>query len=86
MRNGRVFSRILAKYKMAWERRDPDLAIEPFTRDATQREDPFDQRPTRGLREIRDYWAKVPRFQKNIRFTYRPVFRLGRSKGTGWTA
>jgi len=83
-----MFSLILAKYKRAWEKRDPRLAMELFTPDATYREDPFDRRPMRGLREIEDYWAKVPRFQKNIRFTHGPVFRLGQSRlwGTEWSA
>src|SRR3989304_1505550 len=62
MQDGRVFRRILVKYKRAWERRDPRLAMELFTPDATYREDPFDERPMRGLGEIRDYWARVPRF------------------------
>lgn len=88
MRNGRVFGEILAKYKRAWEKRNPDLAMELFTSDATYREDPFDSGPMRGLREIRDYWAEVPKFQKSIRFNYGPVFRLGSSKvwGTEWSA
>jgi hypothetical protein len=77
MKNGRVFESILVKYKRAWKGRDPRLAIELFTPDATYGEDPFDVRPMRGLREIEDYWAKVPRFQKNIRLTHGPVFRLG---------
>jgi len=83
MRDGRVFGLILAKYKRAWEKRDPRLATELFTPDATYREDPFDRRPMRGLGEIRDYWAKVPRFQKNIRFTHGPVFHLGQSRVWG---
>lgn len=88
MGNGRVFSLILTKYKRAWETRDPDLAMELFTSDATYREDPFDKRSMRGLREIRDYWARVPKFQKNIRLTYGAVFRLGQSKvwGAEWSA
>jgi hypothetical protein len=88
MRNGRVFNRILSKYKKAWEKRDPQLATELFTPDATYREDPFDKRPMRGIREIRDYWTKVPKFQRNIRFSHGPVFRVGRSRvwGTEWSA
>jgi len=88
MKSGRVFESILVKYKRAWERRDPRLAVELFTPDATYREDPFDERPMRGLGEIRDYWARVPRFQRNIRFTHGPVFRLGQSRvwGAEWSA
>ncbi len=83
-----VFQRILSRYKKAWEKRDPELAVELFTRDASYLEGPFDSRPMKGLREIRDYWAMVPRFQKKIRFSYGPVFRLDRSSvwGTEWSA
>ncbi len=83
-----IFQRVLADYKKAWETRDPDLAIRLFTPDATYQEDPFDTRPMRGLREIRDYWAEVPKFQKDISFTYGPVFRLGQSRvwGAEWFA
>lgn len=88
MNRGIVFERILAKYKKAWEARDPDRAIRLFTPDATYHEDPFDTRPMRGLREIREYWAEVPKFQKNITFTYGPVFRLDQSSiwGAEWSA
>ncbi len=83
-----VFERILAKYKKAWETRDPDMAIELFSPGATYREDPFDRKPVRGLQQIRNYWAQVPKFQKNIRFFYGPVFRLGQSRvwGVEWSA
>ncbi len=88
MNQKNVCQRVLEKYKKAWETRSPDLAMELFTRDATYREDPFDPRPMRGLREIRDYWAEVPKFQKNISFTHGPVFQIGRSRvwGTEWSA
>ena len=82
------FEQILAKYKKAWETRDPDMAMELFTPDATYREDPFDRKPMRGLQQIHDYWAQVPKFQKNIRFSHGPTFRLGQSKvwGAEWSA
>ena len=72
----RVFEKLLSRYKKAWELRDPDLALELFTPDATYKEDPFDPRPLKGHREIRRYWAQVPKFQKNIAFRYGPVFSL----------
>ena len=83
-----MFHRVLAKYKKAWETRDPNVALELFTSDATYREDPFDRKPMRGLGEIRDYWAEVPKFQKNISFSYGPVFRLVPSRvwGAEWSA
>ncbi len=77
---GALFRELLARYKEAWEERDANLAIGMFTRDATYLEDPFDKRPISGLREIRDYWAQVPRFQRNISFKHGPVFHLEGSR------
>ena len=84
----KVFETILDKYKIAWEQRDPDLAKELFTANATYHEDPFDRKPMKGRRQIYNYWAAVPRFQKNISFSYRPVFNLAGSNvwGAEWTA
>ncbi len=88
MKGGNVFGRILTKYKKAWEKGDPDLAMELFTPDATYLGDPFDARPMRGLPEIRDYWSQVPKFQKDVQFSRGPIFRLGQSRvwGVEWSA
>lgn len=85
---GTIFREILDKYKDAWEKRDPDLAVTMFTPDASYREDPFDKRPMRGLSEIREYWAQVPRLQKSISFKHGPVFHLEGSSvwGAEWEA
>ncbi len=84
----KVFENILGKYKIAWEQRDPDLAIELFTANATYHEDPFDRKPMKGRKQIYDYWAAIPRFQKNISFSHRPVFNITGSNiwGAEWTA
>ncbi len=83
-----VFRELLAGYKEAWEEHDANLAVGMFTREATYLEDPFDKRPISGLREIRDYWAQVPRFQRNISFKHGPVFHLEGSRvwGAEWEA
>lgn len=59
-----------------------------FAPGATYREDPFDSKPLAGLREIRDYWAAVPKYQKSISFNYGPTFHLADSKvwGSEWKA
>lgn len=83
-----MFPEILAGYKKAWEERDANLVTGMFTRDATYLEDPFDKWPISGLRGIREYWAQVPRFQRNISFKHGPVFHLERSRvwGSEWEA
>lgn len=88
MKRGKSFEQVLAKYKKAWETQDPDLAVKLFTPNSTHREDPFDSRPLRGLREIRDYWAMGQEFQKNVSFSHEQVFRIGRSRvwGAEWSA
>lgn len=70
----RVFEEILGKYKHAWESRDPGLAVQLFTPEATYRESPFDKRPLRGATEIGEYWAEVPKHQKEITFSYGLIF------------
>lgn len=87
-RTSTLFKKILSQYKTAWEKRDPDLAVKLFTANATYQEDPFDTRPLRGRREIQAYWAQVPKYQRNISFTYRPVFQLVGSNvwGAEWAA
>ncbi len=87
-RTSSLFEKILSQYKTAWEKRDPDLAVELFTANATYQEDPFHSRPLRGRKEIYAYWAEVPRYQRNISFTYGPIFQLVGSNvwGAEWAA
>ncbi len=83
-----TFERILSQYKTAWEKKDPDIAVELFTPNATYREDPFDARPMKGRGEIYAYWTEVPKYQRNISFTHEPVFQLEGSNvwGAEWSA
>ena len=53
----------------AWVTRDPQLAADLFTDDATYHENPFDE-PLRGRAAITDYWAKLPQQQDQIEFDY----------------
>ncbi len=57
--------------------------LELFAPDARYREDPFGKKSMRGLSEIYDYWAAVPRLQKKIRFSHGPVFPTRRDSGLG---
>lgn len=57
----------LARYRDAWQRRDPALAAALFTADATYRETPYDA-PMVGRGAIADYWARVTSGQRDVRF------------------
>jgi uncharacterized protein (TIGR02246 family) len=58
----------LEAYGRAWETRDPRLAAELFSEDATYQETPF-VAPLHGRAAIRQYWAdKVEKSQENVRF------------------
>jgi ketosteroid isomerase-like protein len=59
---------VIAKYKDAWERQDPDAILEIFTSDAIYHERVLKE-PFRGRNEIRQYWkTKVVEGQANIEF------------------
>jgi nuclear transport factor 2 (NTF2) superfamily protein len=61
------FEKWLARYKSAWETRDPDAAVLLFTSDATYRVTPF-REPELHAKGIRDYWTRVTADQRNVRF------------------
>ncbi len=58
----------LARYKDAWEGKDPDAAAALFTEDALYFETPYAE-PFRGRTGIRDYWARVTADQRDIQVT-----------------
>jgi hypothetical protein len=63
------FNDWLAAYGRAWEERDPAAAVALFTEGADYYETPFDA-PFSGREAIYDYWAAVPKYQRDIRFGY----------------
>jgi ketosteroid isomerase-like protein len=59
---------LIAKYKDAWERQDPDAILEIFTPDAVYRERVLGE-PFRGHGQIKEYWqTRVVEGQANIEF------------------
>lgn len=58
---------LLAAYKRAWERRDPDAAVELYAEDAEHREDPFEE-PQVGELAIRAMWNRRAATQANAEF------------------
>jgi ketosteroid isomerase-like protein len=67
---------VLAAYKRAWERRDPDAALELYAQNAEHRSDPFE--PARpGLNEIRAMWNNIAATQANVEFDAERVWVSG---------
>jgi hypothetical protein len=75
----------LARYKQAWEQRDPEQAAALFTENAPYRETPFDA-PKAGRAGIRDYWATVTADQRNVDFKSAVVAVNGQTGVARWSA
>jgi hypothetical protein len=58
---------LLAAYKRAWERRDPDAALALYADGAEHREDPFEE-PQVGENAIRALWNRRAATQANVEF------------------
>jgi limonene-1,2-epoxide hydrolase len=58
---------LLAAYKLAWERRDPDAAVALYAEGAEHRDDPFDA-PLMGTNAIRALWNQRAASQANVEF------------------
>jgi hypothetical protein len=59
----------MAALGRAWEAGDADAAAAQFRADISYHEDPF-ATPMIGRAAVHEYWADVPRTQKNIRFGF----------------
>jgi ketosteroid isomerase-like protein len=75
----------LARYKAAWECKDPSAAAELFAADALYHETPFAE-PFRGRAGIRDYWANVTADQRDIDFRFDVVGIAGSTGIARWNA
>ena len=76
---------LLQRYKRAWERRDPDLAMELYRDDAEVRLDPFEE-PARGANEIREIWNDVAANQDHVEFDAERVWIVERTVLASWHA
>lgn len=74
---------LLARYKRAWETRDPDLAVDVFAEDAEFRPDPFEP-PLIGANAIRAHWNRVAAEQANVEFDAERVWVSGRTVLSSW--
>ena len=74
---------LLQRYKHAWERRDPDLAMELYRDDAEVRLDPFEE-PARGANEIRAIWNDVAATQDHVEFDAERIWVVAETILTSW--
>ena len=76
---------VLARYKLAWESRDPDLAVAMFSPEAEARHDPFDP-PLVGGEAIRAHWNRVAAAQGHVEFDAERVWVSGMTVLASWHA
>jgi nuclear transport factor 2 (NTF2) superfamily protein len=76
---------LLAAYKEAWERRDPERAVALFSEEAEYREDPFAE-SLRGRNAIRAYWNAVAAEQQHVEFDAEQIWVSGRTVLASWHA
>jgi steroid delta-isomerase len=75
----------LARYRKAWEMRDPVRAAELFTPSALYYEKPFDA-PKNGHAGIREYWQTVTADQRDIEVRAQAVAVTGNTGIARWSA
>jgi ketosteroid isomerase-like protein len=76
---------LLERYKRAWERRDPDAAMELYSDGAEVRLDPFEE-PARGANEIRAIWNDVAATQDHVEFDAERVWVVESTVLASWHA
>ncbi len=74
---------LFARWKRAWERRDPDALLELFSEDAEYRVDPFMQ-PLSGAVAIREHWNAIVAAQDHVEFDAERVWVSGRTVLGSW--
>jgi ketosteroid isomerase-like protein len=74
---------LLARFKQAWERRDPDAMLELFADGAEHRLDPFAP-PLEGQNALREHWNRVAAEQDHIEFDAERVWVSGRTVLASW--
>ena len=74
---------LFARFKQAWEGRDPDAMLELFSDAAEYRIDPF-MEPMTGLNAIREHWNSVVAAQDHIEFDAERVWVSGRTVLGSW--
>ena len=74
---------LLEKYKRAWEKRSPDMALELYSPVAELRIDPFEE-PATGLNAIRELWNEVAATQDHVEFDAERIWVVERTVLASW--
>ena len=74
---------LFARFKRAWEERDPDAMMELFADDAEYRIDPFIE-PLSGPVAIREHWNSVVAAEDHIEFDAERIWVSGRTVLGSW--
>ena len=74
---------VLARFKKAREKRDPDRMLELYAADAEYRLGPFGA-PLSGLNAIREHWNAVAASQSHVDFDAERVWVSGRTVLASW--
>jgi ketosteroid isomerase-like protein len=74
---------LLARFKQAVERRDPETMLELFAEDAEYRTDPFTT-PLSGALAIHEHWNRVAAEQDAVDFDAERVWVAGRTVLASW--
>jgi hypothetical protein len=74
---------MLARFKVARERRDPDAMMELFADDAEVRTDPF-ATELRGALDLRAHWNRVAAEQTAVEFDAERIWAAGRTILASW--
>ncbi len=76
---------LLERYKRAWEKRDPDAAVELYAPDAEHRDHPF-RDPFMGDNGIRSMWNDICTNQEHVEFDAERIWVAGRTVLASWHA
>jgi uncharacterized protein (TIGR02246 family) len=74
---------LFARFKRAWEARDPDAMLELFADGAELRTDPFAP-PLEGLNAIREHWNAIAASQDHVEFDAERVWVSGNTVLGSW--
>jgi hypothetical protein len=79
----RDVEKFLARYKEAWETRNPELAASLFTRDVRYFQTPFAE-PIVGREAVHNYWSAATQHQQEICFTVTHCLHKGFLVSAEW--
>lgn len=74
---------VLARYKRAWESRDPEAAVALYAEEGEHRSNPF-RDPHRGSNAIREMWNDIAATEAHVEFDAERIWVSGRAVLASW--